>query len=138
MAYLDKNDEGWWPWALEFLRRGLHPDVIEIHGPHPYPSDIMWGKAEGCRQMTGGYCDVEFQSRRPCRNIFHIHGVTIWEDDPYGKNTFTILKTKELTPRWKKLLSIVRKKRDEDRKTWRQARILERKHMKVSARREVE
>ena len=114
MAYIDKDDEHWLTWKIELLRRGLWPtEGIEIHGPHEAPSDIMWGRTN-CKSMDGNYHDVQFQSRRPCRAIWDIHGVTVWEEEGrYRGVTFPLLKAKELTPRWRKLLSIAQKKRAE-------------------------
>ncbi len=116
MACLSKDDEGWYAWAVELVRRGLYPmDSITVHGPHGYPADFMWGEAECCKGMDGDYHEVKFRSRRPCRGIWDIHGVTVWEEGGWGPVTFPILKAKELTPRWKRLLSTAQKKRVEVR-----------------------
>ena len=113
MAGLSKKDDGWYAWAVELVRRGLYPtDCITVHGPHGYPADFMWGEAESCKSMTGDYHDVIFQSRRPCWGYLNIHGVTVWEADTDPRITFPILKEKELTPEWRRLLASVKKKTD--------------------------
>jgi hypothetical protein len=74
MANLDKHNdqEAWLAWAIEFVRRGLHPmGDIEIHGPHAPPGDFMWGKAFCKDILDGRYHEVEFRTQR-CRSIWDI------------------------------------------------------------------
>ena len=114
MAYIDKDDEHWLTWKIELLRRGLCPmGEIVVHGPHGPDASFMWGEAT-CRHVDGEFHDVQFRSRHPCRGIWDVRGVTVWEEEGrYGRITFPLLKAKELTPRWRKLLSIAQKKRAE-------------------------
>ena len=78
----------------------------------------MWGEADSCKSIDGEYYYVEFRSRRPCRGIWDIHGVQVQEKGVIKfPATFPILRRKDLTPRWKRLLSIAQKERDELRKS---------------------
>src|SRR5690349_4377453 len=113
LAYDDEETkESWLMWALEFGRRGLWPDMdnpeIEIHGPHPRPSNCYWGSAF-CEcpnfwlgKEESGYLEIQFQSREIKKYRRHTDpltglGIRVWTDvGAYGgKQTFPILAVKD-------------------------------------------
>jgi hypothetical protein len=112
MAFLGRHEqrEAWIRWGVEFARRGVLPeDPIEVHGPHGYPADRMWG--------TMG--DYEFLTPRGIRGIWDIRGVRVTVDGMYGiKETLPVLPAQELEPklkRWLRAAKSVLAKMDRDR-----------------------